>query len=292
MNRTAMPLLAAWCLACGSAPPAPQADEWQSRTIAVGDGDSLHVVHRGLDRGRVLVFVPGLADTWTSFHDLATALPDSHGMILVDALGHGGSTKRAGSNGPGRQSRALRAALDSLGVQPFAVIGHSYGGLIAQHYGLRYPELPATVLIATAATMHGTADAEAWAALGRSLPDTVPDEVLAGQAQSFHGEVPDAVVRPFIEASRGTPGHVWREVIGVLLSEDTRGELATWQPRVLLIIPEHDKVLGDGPMQALADALPGAELARIPRTSHAPHWERADTVGRVITAFLSRVDAR
>ena len=96
--------------------------------------------------------------------------------------------------------------------------------------------------------------------------------MLAGQAQSFYAEVPDSIVRPYIEASRATPGRVWREVIGVLVSEDTRVQLAKWTPRTLLIVPERDKVLGERPMQILADAMPGAHLARLARTSHAPHW--------------------
>jgi 3-oxoadipate enol-lactonase len=291
-KQAVLALVTALYVGCEHADSPGTSAEWHSRTISVGGGDSLHVVHTRLASSRVLVFVPGLADTWASYQELATAMPDTFGIVLIDALGHGRSTKASGSSGPARQSIAVRSALDSLGVEPFAVIGHSYGGLIAQHYALRTPELPAVILIATLATLRGSASADNWAAFGRSLPDTVPDEVLAGQAQSFHAEVADSVVRPYIEASRGTPGHVWREVIAALVSEDTRPQLASWKPRTLLIIPENDKVLGDGPMQVLAAAMPNAEVARIARTSHAPHWERADTVADVIGQFLSGIGLR
>jgi pimeloyl-ACP methyl ester carboxylesterase len=290
--RAFLVLAAALCVGCGHADSAAGPAAWHARTISVGGGDSLHLVYTRLGSSRVLVFVPGLADTWASYQKLADALPDTFGMILVDALGHGSSTKAAGASGPARQSMAVRAALDSLGVEPFAVIGHSYGGLIAQHYALRTPDLPAVVLISTLATLQGSPSADSWAAFGRSVPDTVPDEVLAGQARSFHAEVPDSVVRPYIEAARGTPGHVWREVIAALVSEDIRPQLASWKPRTLLIIPENDKVLGEGPMQGLAAAIAHAEVARIARTSHAPHWERADTVAHVVEQFLSSVDLR
>ena len=252
----------------------------------------MHVVYRGIDNRRVLVFVPGLADTWQSYEALAAALPDTFGLILVDALGHGRSTKVRGRSGPMRQSAALRAALDSLQVQPFAVIGHSYGGMIAQHYALANTELPAAVLIATLATFKDNPAAEAWKGFAQGLPDNVPDSVLAGQSNSFFAEVPDSIIAPYIEASRSTPGYVWREVIGALVNEDMRPQLAAWRPATLLVVPEKDRVLGAQPMEQLQAALPQGRVARISRASHAPHWEHPKVVADTLLAFLESVKQR
>ena len=287
-------LLAVACstVSCGTdAAPVAAAilgDVWTDRTIAVGEGDSLHVVHRGLSHARTIVFVPGLSDTWESYQSLAAALSDSFGMVLVDALGHGESTRRPGTSAPPRQSAALAAALDSLGVRPFAMIGHSYGGVVVQHYGAAHPELPAAVLMATMPTLQGhPADAD-FASLVATIPDSVPEEVLAGQAASFFEEPPDSVVGPYIEASRATPGYVWREIVTALRTTDTRPMLTTWRPRTLLVMAENDKVVGSFGMDALRAALPNADVARIERTSHAMHWERPDTVAAVIAEFLNR----
>jgi pimeloyl-ACP methyl ester carboxylesterase len=285
-------LVAVTCLGCAAATPEAPAAEWRDQTIAVGAGDSLYVVHRGIDNQRVLVFVPGLADTWQSYQSLAAALPDTFGLILVDALGHGRSTKVPGTSGPSRQSAALRAALDSLSVQPFAVIGHSYGGVISQHYALSNSELPAVVLMATLATFKEHPAAEDWASFVQELPDIVPDEVLAGQANSFFAEVPDSIVAPYIEASRNTPGYVWREVIGALVDEDTRPQFPSWRPATLLVVPETDRVLGALPMEQLSAALPQARVAQIPHASHAPHWEHPESVAEIILTFLDSVQQR
>ena len=252
----------------------------------------MHVVHKGIDKGRVLVFVPGLADTWQSYKALAAALPDTFGLVLVDALGHGSSTKVRGKNAPARQSAALRAALDSLKVRPFAVIGHSYGGVITQHYALNNTDLPAAVLIATLVTFKDNPSAEDWKGFVQGLPDIVPDSVLAGQSNSFFGEVPDSVVAPYIEASRSTPGYVWKEAIGALVNEDRRPLLATWRPATLLVMPEKDRVLGELPMEQFTAALPHAQVARISRASHAPHWEHPQVVADAILAFLGSVQQR
>ena len=283
-------LLAGSVLACGAPPPDASIDtQWQDRVIAVANGDSMHLVHRAIGRPQVLVFIPGLADTWASYQKLAAALPDSFGFVLVDALGHGSSTKRPGTIGPERQADALGHALDSIGVRPFAIIGHSYGGVIAQHYAGAHPELPAVVLMATMSTLRGIASADAYAELARTIPDTVPDEILAGQRDSFFGPVEDSVVEPYITAARATPGHAWREILTALLQGDTQRFLTDWKPQTLVVMAQQDKLLDSAATMALVRALPQADTVTIPRTSHAMHWERPDTVGIVLSAFLSRV---
>ncbi len=262
---------------------------WHDTTISVGGGDSIHAVHRGISQSRILVFIPGLADTWESYRELAAALPDSFGMVLIDALGHGSSTKRPGSINATRQAEAVRALLDSLAIQPFAVVGHSYGGLITQHYGAGNPDLPAAVLMATMMTIGGKPEASAWTGMAAVMPDTVPDEILSGQRESFFGPVADSVVQRYISASRASPGHVWREVIAEVAGKDTRPLLAGWKPRTLIVLAEHDKVLDGARTLELAAALPMADTVRIPRTSHAMHWERPDTVAAELLKFLATV---
>ena len=293
MSDTRSPLAAALVLCAvliGCKAPEPKADSappaWIHRTIAVGAGDSLHVAHRNLGASHALVFVPGLADTWRSYLALVAELPDTFGIVLIDPLGHGASTKRPGANGPGRQVAALRAALDSLGVEPHALIGHSYGSVIAQYYGRSRPELPAAILLAAVTTLGANPAAADFRGLAASMPDTVPDEVLELQRESFFGAVPDSVVRPYIDAARATPGYVWRDVIDTLLVSDTRSFLSAFRPRTLLVMAENDKVVGNASADAIVAALPAADTVRIPRTSHGMHWERPDTVAAVIVSFL------
>lgn len=290
-RRSACAALCAVLIGCEAPDPRsdPAPPPWVHRTIAVGSGDSLHLAHRNLGASRALVFVPGLADTWRSYLALVAELPDTFGIVLIDPLGHGASTKRPGANGPGRQVEALGAALDSLGVEPHALIGHSYGSVIAQYYGRSRPELSAAILMAAVATLGANPAAADFRALATSMPDTVPDEVLELQRESFLAEVPDAVVRPYIDAARATPGHVWRDVIDTLLVSDTRSFLPGFRPRTLLVMAENDKVVGNASMDAIVAALPAADTVRIPRTSHGMHWERPDTVAAVILSFLGVV---
>ena len=287
--RRQLLLCSAAVAACSApAPDAPAAaPDWTHRTVAVGSGDSIHLVHRGLGAERTLVFVPGMGDDWASYRSLSTALPEHSGMVLVDPLGHGASSKRRGANGPGRQAEALAAALDSLGVRPFAIIGHSYGGVILQYYGAAHPELPAAVIMAAVSSLRTNAFAADFAEFSATLPDTVPESVAALQSDGFFEPVHDSVLRPYVATSLATPGWVWREGIDTMLASDTRDFLGAWRPRTLLVMAENDKVIGRESMDDLVRALPGADTVRIPRTSHAMHWERPEAVGAAIEAFLA-----
>jgi pimeloyl-ACP methyl ester carboxylesterase len=264
--------------------------DWETRLIDCADGDVLNVACRGLARPRVLVCVPGLGDTWESYKLLADALPSRYGLVLVDPLGHGRSSKHRGRCTPAHQSTAISRALGVLGVRAAAVIGHSYGGVIAQQFADDHPEVPAVVLMATMATMVGHPAAEAFAALGASLPDdVVPDDVVALQGDSFFGPVDDATLAPYIATAKATPGYVWREVIETMLREEPAARMARWRPRALVVAAEEDKVIGAFGSEALARSLPGARLVVIPGTSHAMHWERPELVAAAIDAFLQEV---
>jgi pimeloyl-ACP methyl ester carboxylesterase len=263
---------------------------WSTRLLDCGDGDALHVATYGLDRPRVLVCVPGLCDTCESFDLLAAALPPTYGVVAVDALGHGRSSKQRGHSGPARQSAALQQGLDALGVQPFALVGHSYGGVIAQQFADDCPDVPAVALLGTVDTMVGHPAAEGFAALAAALTgETVPDELFAMAGDSFHVAPDAATLSPYVAAMRLTPAYVIREVIEEVLHYDLSAAHGRWCPRVLVVGAENDKVIGDTGTAGLARALPEAEVIRIPATSHAMHWERPELVAAALAEFLDRV---
>ena len=244
----------------------------------------------GLDRARIIVCVPGLADTWESFDALAGALPDRYGFVLIDALGHGRSSKHRGRSLPAQQCAAIASALDQLKVEPFAIVGHSYGGVIAQRFADDHPELPAVVLMATVGTMNGHPAREGLLELAESLPDdVVPEDVIGLAGESFAAAVDQALLAPYEAAMRLMPAYVMREVLVGLRDLDLSPVHGRWLPRTLLVSADNDKLMGETGMATLARALPQAEVVIIPQTSHAMHWERPEPTARAIAAVLDRV---
>lgn len=100
----------------------------------------LHAEIRG--KGPVIVLLHGFLSSsryWKRFVDL---LEDDYTVVALDLLGFGASPKP-------RRSRydyddhiaSINATLDNLGIsQPFTLVGHSMGALIALRYSTQYPE--------------------------------------------------------------------------------------------------------------------------------------------------------
>jgi pimeloyl-ACP methyl ester carboxylesterase len=146
------------------------------------------------------------------------------------------------------------------------------------------------VLLGTVDTMIGHPAAEGFAALAEALQDdVVPEEVFALAADSFHVAPDAAVLAPYIAAMRLTPAHVMREIIHEVLDYDLRAVHGRWRPRVLVVGAEDDKVIGDAGTAGLARVLPEPEVVRIPRTSHAMHWEQPDLTATALVRFFDRV---
>src|SRR5215210_2521163 len=116
---------------------------------------------------------PGLGDCRDQIRDLG-ALQDEFRLLFYDARGSGRSEEK-----PPYTHDQWAADIDELtrqvGIDRFALIGHSYGGIVAQEYALRHQDrLVGLVLVDTAAS---TVDNEESIrrALAAGLPGIVED---------------------------------------------------------------------------------------------------------------------
>ncbi|MDG5482517.1 alpha/beta fold hydrolase [Mycolicibacterium gadium] len=96
------------------------------------DGPDLNVKEFGPPGDRAVVLLHGYSASVEWWNRVAAALPD-HRVVAVDLVGHGGSEARtdAESYSIDSQARAVRSALDAIGVRHAIVVGHSMGGFVA-----------------------------------------------------------------------------------------------------------------------------------------------------------------
>lgn len=86
--------------------------------------------------GPVVVMIHGIASSSVTFVHLVPLLESDHRVITIDILGFGSSPSPDGSTYTlDEHAAALHRTIRSLGLQqPFTLIGHSLGGLIAARY--------------------------------------------------------------------------------------------------------------------------------------------------------------
>lgn len=91
----------------------------------------LHWEDRG--RGRPVVLLHGLADSHRTWRELVSRLPESrYRLLLPDLPGHGLSSRSRSSYSLDFHAAVVGRWLDDLGIDTFDIVGHSFGGGVAQ----------------------------------------------------------------------------------------------------------------------------------------------------------------
>lgn len=102
--------------------------------------------------GPAVVMVHGIASSSVTFHHLVPLLEPAHRCITIDILGHGASPAPDGATYTlDEHVAALARTIRSLGLrEPFILIGHSLGSLIAARYAVSHRrELTRLVLVSS-----------------------------------------------------------------------------------------------------------------------------------------------
>src|SRR3990172_1524656 len=149
-----------------------------------GSGQPLLVHHGG----------PGLDHTVIAPH-LGPLGEDMH-LVCFDHRGTGRSAVPQGPN-PYHIDRFvadIAALADGLSLGPFALLGHSFGGVVALHFALAHPDLlTRLVVVSTPASHHYIEDVES------ALPDLLEPAALAELASLQNGEPSAQVMRRSLE---------------------------------------------------------------------------------------------
>jgi pimeloyl-ACP methyl ester carboxylesterase len=150
------------------------------------DGVSLHVQEMG--SGPPLVMLHGLlvGNMTTWYWGAAPALAKSRRVILFDLRGHGLSERAPRGYDIATMARDLESIVDEVAKAPVALVGHSYGAVVALAFALRRPEMVEKIAVVEAPLPPSRLD-ELEAFLGKApdamadaLPDVLRDALVGG----------------------------------------------------------------------------------------------------------------
>lgn len=281
--------------------PRPTLGEMHACTVTTDDGVDLAVVEQGEGPGLVLVhgFSGAKEDFTEHFDELAT----THHVVCYDQRGHGASSGPEDTTAYSLQRLATDVVevADALGFEHFRLLGVSLGGMVAQHVVLDHPHrVDALVLMNTwpgpvpgfdrslalrAGELALTEGIEAlWAAQRRrDDPLGTPAHRRLLRERAGYAEYGD---RKFLDQSP----HMYAAVaLGVLEREDLTEALRAVRCPTLVVVGKQDDAALPGCLR-LAEAIPGARLARIPDAGHSPQFENPVAWRRTLFAFLEQLD--
>jgi proline iminopeptidase len=265
------------------------------------NGTSLY--HEELGRGRVLLVLhggPGFDHTY--FRPDFDRLAARSRLVYLDHRCHGRSGRPPVETFTIEQAADDAAGLlDHLGADGAVVLGHSYGGFIAQELALRHPDrLAGLVLVDTTPGQLGSAE-------DRGLDQGPPPprefvELITDQPRSdteFAAAVPRlmafylhrlswADVEPRLS---GVAFHAEALVRGmsVLRSWSSVDRLGRIAAPTLVLVGRHDIPTSRQQSERIVRGLAAAELTVFGDSGHFPWWEEPDRFFVVLEGWLDRL---
>jgi proline iminopeptidase len=271
------------------------------------NGTTLHFERAG--RGRPCLVLHGGLGVDHCYLRSLDRLCDRLELIYVDHRGHGSSGHGVQASQVGRPAEPptvaqladdAAALAAHVGHDRVLVVGHSWGGFVAQELALRHPALVAgLVLVASTAGELGT-DESLLDDLGPPLPVEVDiltrvppatDEELEATVRALgpyylHGD-PVAGAEIFADCRFDAAAMVRSmHVLAAWSAVDRLGELAVPS---LLLGGRHDFFCPPEQLARMARRMPRAEVALFEESAHLPWLEEADRFFAIIEEWLDRV---
>jgi len=241
---------------------------------------------------QTVLLLHGMTSSGDAYRELMVALADDYHLIAPDIPGFGFTE----STTPFTMDHLVEwvaAFIDALELSPCYLVGHSFGGVLATHFTLAYPEDVVRLVLIAPALLSGQKIPDVIVKAGISLGlidlgTTISQSrmVVAYQVKSgfFQPEQqPDTVwprrIRDYENARASA--HVVK-AIGL----ESPVDFSQLVHPVCLIWGEEDPVVPVADGEALVDLLANAELHRLPECGHVPVQEKTAVVVETIGLFF------
>jgi proline iminopeptidase len=280
--------------------------------MLVRAGDTrLNVEERGGGDLALIVLHGGPGLDHTMFGTWLDPLADDVRLLLVDERSQGRSDPAPPETWTlAHHARDVEALAEALGLERYAVLGHSFGAFIALQHAVDFPGRPAGTIVSSGLPSerflpHVEAQLAAFEPVelreqvttswAREAEARTPDDVaqLFADQLPFHfadphdpriddlrGAMAGAVYAPDVLRTAATDGYGHIEV------EDRLGDVT--HP-LLVIAGRHDRTCSVQGAEAIASGVPAADLVVLEDSGHMTYVEEPNAYREAVRHFLGRL---
>ena len=257
---------------------------------------------------------PGLTHAYMVQNDLWERVARHRLVVFYDQRGTGASKLRHAPSQPAQDAQStaipqdmnaqvadLEAVRQTLKLEKFALLGDSYGGLVAMSYASAYPQHVAKLILSDS-------PGPSWKDIVHLLPQVFPDIHEEDQQEMQKlGPTTDAAARASLRnhfrmifyspekrdrymshmGDLGFEPAVAEAVSKATENLDLTGRLAGFHFPTLVINGRYDMNVAPLTAWRLAHAIPGAKLVFFEHSGHLPSYEEPGKYAATLESFLN-----
>ena len=237
--------------------------------------NGVRTYYEAVGTGEPLVLLHGGACTIQTLAPQVPALSARHRVYMPERRGHGRTPDVAGPITYAAMAADTIAFMTAVGLESAHLVGWSDGALVALLVAMERPDLVRKLVF-----------------IGQYINISGLREKFAGMAKHLSRETfPPMFEAAYAAVSPDGPGHwpVVFEKLRLLFTGDPAIPLTRLRDvkTPTLVMLADDDLVSVAHATAIQEALPDAQLAVVPGTSHALPMEKPDVVNRLILDFLA-----
>jgi pimeloyl-ACP methyl ester carboxylesterase len=275
----------AWLPAAGLTPLRARVGADEIRYVRKGSGPPVLLVH-------------GIASSIYTWKDVLPDLARRHEVVALDLPGFGGSSQPPDLS-LARLPAAVIGLADHLGLERFALVGHSLGGAVSTLVAARQPGRVERLVLIDAAGYNQAPGQRPWLLRLIASPAGAPLEALPapprwlvwlGLRQVFEDDSRvdaarvDAYAAP---AARPGAAAAMRALLGSDPGADFAAEARAVRAPTLVIWGAADRWTPVEHAERFRRDVAGARVEVLPGSGHMPQEERPEDVRRLLREFLA-----